>query len=109
MRQPAHRETHTSRTHSTRDQQALATVNDLRLLQRRDAREHLALEQLERRAAAGRDVRHLVSQAGLLDSRDGVTTANDGLAVAQLLLDHLRGLGAVVEAHPTLWDGVHTD
>mmetsp|Transcript_56328 Transcript_56328/g.155511 ORF Transcript_56328/g.155511 Transcript_56328/m.155511 type:complete len:454 (+) Transcript_56328:206-1567(+) len=43
-----------------------------------NAREDLALEELERGTAAGRDVRHLVGEAGLLDRSHGVTAANDG-------------------------------
>merc|ERR1711908_155457 len=47
---------------------------DLSLLQRRDAGQDLALEELERGTAAGGDVRHLLGEAGLLDRRDRVAT-----------------------------------
>merc|ERR1719424_1504077 len=50
----------------------------LRVLERGNARQDLALEQLERGAAAGRDVRHLLGEAGLLDRGHGVTAADDG-------------------------------
>merc|ERR1719231_2076139 len=50
----------------------------LSLLEGGDARQHLALEQLERRATARRDVRHLLGEARLLDGGHRVTAADDG-------------------------------
>ena len=38
----------------------------------------LALQKLQRCAASGGDVAHLVGQAGLLHCRHGITTTNDG-------------------------------
>ena len=49
--------------------------------QRRDARQRPAAEELERRAAAGRDVRDAVGDAGLLDRRDRVAAADDRRAL----------------------------
>ena len=43
-----------------------------------NTREDLALEELEGSTAAGGDVAHLVGKAELLNSRDGIATANDG-------------------------------
>ena len=40
--------------------------------------QHQALEKLERRTATSGDVRHLLGKASLLDSRDGIATADDG-------------------------------
>merc|ERR1711871_1409658 len=48
----------------------------LGVLERGNARQDLALEQLERGAAAGRDVRHLLGEAGLLHRGYGVTAAD---------------------------------
>merc|ERR1711988_752656 len=50
----------------------------LSLIKSRDAREDLALKEFERSTTTSRDVAHLVSEASLLDSGNGVTTANDG-------------------------------
>mmetsp|Transcript_9349 Transcript_9349/g.22432 ORF Transcript_9349/g.22432 Transcript_9349/m.22432 type:complete len:217 (+) Transcript_9349:130-780(+) len=63
----------------------------LGLLERGDARQHLALEELERRAAARRDVRHALRDARLLDGRDRVAAADDGgtAAVGQVG-EHVR-------------------
>ena len=49
--------------------------------QRRDAGQRPAAEELERRAAAGRDVRDPVGDAGLLDRRDRIAAADDGRAL----------------------------
>mmetsp|Transcript_11079 Transcript_11079/g.26960 ORF Transcript_11079/g.26960 Transcript_11079/m.26960 type:complete len:493 (+) Transcript_11079:174-1652(+) len=114
----------------------------LRLVEGGHAGEHLALEELERRAAAGGDVGHLVGEARLLNRRDGVTAADDGdavevgqgvgdaegalgegihlkhthgtvpddgLALLELRLEGRDGVGADVEAHPAVGDGVHGD
>ena len=43
-----------------------------------DAGQRLALDELERGAAAGADVGHLVGQPELLDRRHGVAAADDG-------------------------------
>ena len=45
--------------------------------QRRHARQHLAFDELERRAAAGRDVAELVGHARLLDGLDRLAAADD--------------------------------
>ena len=63
-----------------------------------DARQLLALEELERGAAAGRDVGDLVGEAVLLDGRDRVAAADDGDravrgGVGQRLRDRERALG----------------
>src|SRR5207245_7457599 len=50
-------------------------VSDIRY--RRDAGELPALDELERRAAAGRDMGHLVREAGLLDGLDRLASAHD--------------------------------
>src|SRR2546427_7524898 len=50
-------------------------VSDIRY--RRDAGKLLALDELERRATAGRDVRHLVCDAGLLDGLHRLASAHD--------------------------------
>jgi hypothetical protein len=47
-----------------------------------DAREDLALEHLERGAAAGGDVVDAVGEAGLVDRRDAVAAADQGVAGA---------------------------
>ena len=47
------------------------------LLQRGHARQDLAFDELERGAAAGRDVAELVGQAGLLDGLDRLAAADD--------------------------------
>src|SRR5881296_981403 len=50
-------------------------VSDIRY--RRDAGELLALDELERRAAAGRHMGHLVREAGLLDGLHRFASAHD--------------------------------
>mmetsp|Transcript_20964 Transcript_20964/g.51867 ORF Transcript_20964/g.51867 Transcript_20964/m.51867 type:complete len:365 (+) Transcript_20964:135-1229(+) len=107
-----------------------------------NAREHLALEELERGAAPGGYVRHLVGEARHLNRGNGVATANDGdgvercqgvadtkgtlverlhlkhphgsvpddrLALGELALESLEGVGADVKAHPAVGDGVDRD
>merc|ERR1719152_822214 len=71
----------------------------LSLLERSDARQHLALEQLQRGATTGRDVRHLVGEASLLDGSDRVTAADDRrAAVARELGERVRNVeGALGE------------
>merc|ERR1719424_676429 len=118
----------------------------LGVLERGHAGQDLTLEELERGAAAGGDVRHLLREASLLDSRDGVAAADDGdaavlagdlsegvgnvegalgesleledargavpddgLALLELGLDHLGGLGSVVQAHPASGDLLNLD
>src|SRR5262249_44330586 len=53
----------------------------LLIAQRRDARQRPSAEKLERRAAAGRNVRDLVGHARLLDGRDRIAAADDGRPV----------------------------
>lgn len=55
----------------------VAPVQSL-VLQSRHARQNLALQELQRRAAAGGDVCHLLGEAQLLDRRRRVATADDG-------------------------------
>merc|ERR1719424_2364576 len=74
----------------------------LGLVERRDAREDFALEELERRAAARGDVGHLVREARLLDGRDGVAAADDGDAplrreLRERVADGKRALGERVD------------
>ena len=60
-------------------QQGEGRVNArLDLVKSINTREDLALEELEGSTAAGGDVAHLVGKAELLNSRDGIATANDG-------------------------------
>merc|ERR1719424_1671192 len=66
----------------------------LGVLERGHAGQDLTLEELERGAAAGGDVRHLLREASLLDSRDGVAAADDGDA-AVLAGDLSEGVGNV--------------
>src|SRR6478752_3310266 len=62
------------------------------LLQRRDGGQLLALEELEKRAATGRNVRDVVADAELLDGRERVAAAGDreGLARGDGLGDAAR-------------------
>ena len=55
---------------------------DLLVLQACDARQLQTLEELQRSAAAGRDVGHLISKAQLLNSSCGVAAADDGNSLA---------------------------
>merc|ERR1719486_1088939 len=72
----------------------------LGLVERGDAREDLALEELERRAAARGDVRHGVGEARLLDGGHGVAAADDrdGALLRELLERVADGEGALGEA-----------
>ena len=79
----------------------------LRLLERGDARQHLALEELERRTAAGRDVRHLLGKARLLDGRDRIAAADDGRAararqLSERVGDRKGALGESLELEDAL-------
>eukprot|EP00964_Phaeocystis_antarctica_P164350 scaffold142275_cov60-Phaeocystis_antarctica.AAC.1 len=60
--------------------QAAVSVSRQRLglLERGHAGQDLALEELERGATAGGDVRHLLGEASLLHRRDRVAAADDG-------------------------------
>ena len=62
------------------DQHAGSSVfkQRLGLLERGHAGQDLALEELERGAAAGGDVRHLLSETSLLHRRNRVAAADDG-------------------------------
>src|SRR3954454_2453319 len=51
-----------------------------RIVERLHAGERLALEQLERRAAAGREVAHLVGEAEAHERGRGIAAADDGRA-----------------------------
>ncbi|TYZ65774.1 hypothetical protein PybrP1_009975 [[Pythium] brassicae (nom. inval.)] len=74
------------------------SIHRLRVCERRDARQLLALEQLEARAAACRDVAHLRSEPRLLDCRHRVAAAHDRRRAARRALrervrDAQRALG----------------
>jgi hypothetical protein len=107
-----------------------------------NTREDKTLKELEGSATTSGDVGHLLSEAGLLNGSDGVTSTDDGdgalasalseglgdsvgalselvelehthgavpddgLAVRELLLDELGGLGAVVKTHPSVGDSL---
>merc|ERR1719409_1295985 len=73
----------------------------LRLVERGDAREHLALEQFEGSTATGGDVGHLVREASLFDRGDGVTTTNDG--------DTVEVGEGVRDGEGSLGEGIHLE